>query len=467
MSNLLYYSKYATVFERDGVYAYYHSLRLRPLYINEKFHKLVQSLIEVKDVEKITEKLLMEDATTFRQLVEGLVDLKIFSTSLEFDEKIIKRFRNSLPKPYIQIAYFVMTENCNLACSYCFIVNKMDKGSKYEKVMTKETVKNGLDFFCRQINRQPEHFEEEKTIIIYGGEPLINYKKVQYLICLIKEYKKQGKLPEKTNVSMITNGTLISEEKARYLKQENVSIAISLDGIDANSNSCRKLVDGSPAFDNIINGIKIAQEEGCNCGLSMTLTEETIKDFSKIQDVVQEFGINSLGFNILMTDETFQVAEDYNQKASDFILKGFEFFREKGIYEDRIMRKVKSFVDGKIYLYDCGALGGNQIVIAPNGDVGICHGYLHNREYFVTNLNEEGFNPETDETYLEWNRRTPICMEQCQDCEALGICGGGCPANAKDNGENRSIWDLDERFCVHAKKTLQWLIWDLYDKTIK
>ena len=28
-----------------------------------------------------------------------------------------------------------------------------------------------------------------------------------------------------------------------------------------------------------------------------------------------------------------------------------------------------------------------------------------------------------------------------------------------------SIWDIDEPFCVHAKETLQWLIWDLYEKT--
>lgn len=467
MSELLYYSKYTNVFEKDGIYAYYHSLRLKPLYINKKFHELVQYLIQVKDVDEVIGVLSEEDTTIFRQLVDALINFKIFSTDKDFDNKIIERFRNNLPKPYVQIAYFVMTENCNLACSYCFIENKMDINCKRERVMTKETVKNGLDFFCNLIGRQPKNFDNEKTIIIYGGEPLTNYENVQYLIKLIKKYIEEGKLPEKTNISIITNGTLMTEERANYLKEHNVSIAISLDGIDENCNSCRKFVDGRPAFDDIVKGIKIAQRMKCNCGLSITLTEETIKDFSKIENVVEEYGINSLGFNILMTDENFQVKEGYNEKASEFILKGFEFFRDKGIYEDRIMRKAKSFVDSKVYLYDCGALGGNQIVIAPNGDVGICHGYLHNREYFVSNISDDGFNPETNDIYLEWNKRTPIFMEQCQFCSALGICGGGCPSNAKNNGENKSIWDLDERFCVHAKRTLEWLIWDLYDKTTK
>jgi len=68
--------------------------------------------------------------------------------------------------------------------------------------------------------------------------------------------------------------------------------------------------------------------------------------------------------------------------------------------------------------------------------------------------------PQKSKTYIEWNKRTPLNMPECQDCVALGICGGGCPMNAYSN--NHSIWALDERFCVHAKMTLEWLIWELY-----
>jgi uncharacterized protein len=43
----------------------------------------------------------------------------------------------------------------------------------------------------------------------------------------------------------------------------------------------------------------------------------------------------------------------------------------------------------------------------------------------------------------------------------LGICGGGCPMHAEKN--TGSLWGLDSRFCVHAKATLEWLIWDVYN----
>jgi len=56
-------------------------------------------------------------------------------------------------------------------------------------------------------------------------------------------------------------------------------------------------------------------------------------------------------------------------------------------------------------------------------------------------------------------------MPECHSCEALGVCGGGCPMYAEDLGG--SIWSLDKRFCIHAKMTLEWMIWDLYDKIVE
>ncbi len=461
----LYMSKFVKVFTKKDVVAYYHSLKIKPVYVNAFFHELIEELSHCNDVETVIRGL---DETVKRQfvtLLDALIEYKIFSPDPNFDSKILFRFQNQLPKPYVQIAYFVMTENCNLACSYCFIENKMDHTIARERMMTKERAKQGLDFFCRLIKEDQTQFDAEKTIIIYGGEPLTNFEVINYLLNLIRDYRSQGKLPEQTNISMISNGTLMTKEIAATLKDNNVSVAISLDGANASSNSCRKFHNNVPAFNKITDGIQTVIDAGCNCGLSVTLTEETIKNLDQIEEMVNRYHVNSLGFNILMTDDAFQVAPEYNDKAADFIIRAFELFRQKGIYEDRIMRKAKSFTNSQMYLYDCGALGGNQIVIAPDGQVGICHGCLHNREYFPTTIYDEDFSPTTDEVFAEWNRRTPINMTQCVDCEALGICGGGCPQNAKNNGINHSIWDLDERFCVHAKKTLRWLIWDLYEKT--
>ena len=94
--------------------------------------------------------------------------------------------------------------------------------------------------------------------------------------------------------------------------------------------------------------------------------------------------------------------------------------------------------------------------------MGICHGCLHNKQYFVSNIDDVEFNASKHKDFIEWSQLTPINKDECQECPALGICGGGCPINAMHLKKGNTIHDLDERFCVHSKMTLEFLIKDLY-----
>lgn len=108
---------------------------------------------------------------------------------------------------------------------------------------------------------------------------------------------------------------------------------------------------------------------------------------------------------------------------------------------------------------DCGAPG-NQLVLAPNGDLGVCQAFLPSRKFYSFNINTDkdiGY----DRLVGEWKNRYSLNMDECLDCEALGICGGGCPYNSYVN--TGSIWSLDERMCKHNKEFIDWLMWDIYD----
>ena len=60
-----------------------------------------------------------------------------------------------------------------------------------------------------------------------------------------------------------------------------------------------------------------------------------------------------------------------------------------------------------------------------------------------------------DKNFIEWSQLTPVNHEECMECPALGICGGGCPINAMHLKPGNTIHSIDERFCVHSKKTLE------------
>ena len=459
------FSRFSHRFTRGDTCALFHSLRLKPVFLSASVLSRVEAFLESDDYKKAAsdDKPPQPPAEIASQL-DALRQNKIIVDSPEYDDQTIGYFRGRIGLPYVEIIYFLLSDRCNFDCRYCFV--KRDRPPSYvPSDMSWETAKMALDMFCRLVRQEEERFEDEKTITFYGGEPLLNDAVLCRLAETILEYKEAGKLPEALRSAVVTNGSLMTPEIAKCLATSGVSVAISVDGDEVTTNSDRRYADNRPVYRDILRAIDICRAEGVDLSFSVTLTERSLESPEKTLDtLLNRLGARSIGFNMLLTDKHYTVPDWYDERAAAFLIRAYKVFREKGIYEDRMMRKVKSFVDSSVYYFDCGACGGNQIVVAPDGQVGICHGFLGNREYFVSHVTDEDFDPRRSTEYLEWNKRSPVNMPECQDCTALGMCGGGCPLNAYRNHD--SIWQLDDRFCAHAKMTLEWLIWDLYDKSI-
>lgn len=454
----LFLSRYAHFFEQKPVVACYHSLRMMPVYIPDTLLPIVRKFEEGADLQDLLQFVSLKDQETFLRAVDALENAKVLIQDPIEDEKTIDYFVGLLGNPYPHLAYFILTEKCNFCCSYCFVKNNNPLGN-----MTEEVALKGLDFFCRLIAKDPEQFDLEKTIVFYGGEPLLNWSVFEVLLNKIKDYTESGKLPQETTLNLVTNGSLLNHEIAKKLKEHNVQVSISIDGDDSATNSSRVYANGEPVYQDIKRGFQICKEAGMDIGASCTLSEASIHDFdTTLRVLLDECGVTNLGLNLMISGEE-KMNDGYNERAAKFILDAFQVFRKRGVYEDRIMRKASSFIENKVWPFDCGATGGNQIVIAPDGDIGVCHGFVGEKKYFPTSVYDNDFDISNDKDFREWSMRSPLNMPECQDCPALGICGGGCPYQSEL--EMGSIWALDKRFCVHAKMTLEWLIWDLFKQT--
>ena len=453
-------SRYTHVFDLDDAVALYHSLRMKPVYLKKDTYEDLQAWLVSPFCNEY------DDAPdNLRNEVSELAKYKVLNHSEEDDDKILQFVKSRIPAPAINVCYMITSEQCNLACKYCFLGNN-DKEKRSNFVlenMTKETADKAIEFFIRQIKNSGLDNDDNKPVIIfYGGEPLVNYDVLIYIAEKINSLRESEACIKNAEMSMVSNGLLLTEERALKLRELGVSIAISVDGFTAEANAMRVDVAGNNVFSKILNTLDMCKRIGIDVSLSVTLSEETIKDTKDILELVDKYGVKAFGFNIMMSDENFVVPQEYNEKASQFIIDEFVELRKRGIYEDRIMRKLKAFSKSKVYFSDCAATGGGQIVIAPNGQVGICHGCLHNKQYFVSNVDDLDFDATKDKDFIEWSQLTPINKDECQDCSALGICGGGCPINAMHLKKGNTIHNLDERFCTHSKLTLEFLIKDLY-----
>lgn len=453
-------SRFTHSYDLGEAVALYHSLRMKPVYLSKDAFKSLQAWLASSFCDKIEnapEEILAE--------VQELTKFKILTQTEDEDDRVLQFVKSKIPVPAVNVCYMIMSEQCNLACKYCFLGNNdcAKRSNFLLENMSPETADKAIDFFIRQIKESGLDSEENKPVLIfYGGEPMVNFEVLEHTAARVNELRKEEKCIRNIEMSMVTNGLLLNEARVSKLRELGVAIAISIDGFTEEANSMRVDVAGKPVFSRILDKLNMCKTMGVDVSLSVTLSEETIKNTKDILKLVDAYGVKAFGFNIMMSSDTFVLPESYNEAAAQFIIDEFVELRERGIYEDRMMRKLKSFSKAQVYFSDCAATTGGQIVIAPNGQVGICHGCLHNKQYFVAHIDDDDFIAVKDQNFIEWSQLTPVNHEECMDCPALGICGGGCPVNAMHLRPRNTIHSIDERFCVHSKKTLEFFIRDLY-----
>ncbi|MBF0651080.1 radical SAM protein [Dysgonomonas sp. GY75] len=442
------FSKYVHFFYVEkNVIGIYHSLLIKTVFIDKE---------ELQNIELYfrTNKFVnTEIENSIKYLYQNYFIIK----SNEEDNALYDKCTSLIFPSAISNTYIVVTENCNFNCKYCFISETVN-ANKINKVMTQEGVQASVALLQRTYERQQTDYD--KTITFYGGEPLLNYDIIKFFIEEIELIKRTEYWPDDVRFAIITNGSLLTSEIIEFLKANRISIGISYD-IDKSAHSNRISKNNKDTFDIVREKIELCKTEQIPFSLSITITENIIKNKEAILEEILKINPTTVAFNLLIPNHKILQNNSYYENATGFMIDIFKVLRKQGIYEDRVMRKVQAFSVNKLYLYDCCASGGNQYTITPSGEIGICHGYLNNRKYFSANVFDKNFDFRENIDFNYWKKRSPLFMEKCFDCECLGICGGGCPYAAEYM--YGSIYELDERFCIHAKKLLKWLIDDLYD----
>ncbi len=107
------------------------------------------------------------------------------------------------------------------------------------------------------------------TIEFQGGEPLVNFGVVKHII----EYatKRNQELGKRLEFTMVSNFSLMDEEKLAYLLEHKVQICTSIDGPAAMHNAQRKLPTTHNAYQAAAKWIKRINEAYIEIGLDPTL----------------------------------------------------------------------------------------------------------------------------------------------------------------------------------------------------
>lgn len=183
---------------------------------------------------------------------------------------------------FTNLHLFVVTLRCDHSCPYCQVSRQSEDKAMYD--MTKETADKALDI----VFRSPS---PALKIEFQGGEPLLNFDMVKYIV---KEAKERNKLFNREIQFVIaTTLSLINDDILKFCKEHKIILSSSLDGPEDLHNENRPRV-GKDSYQKFIQGLTRAREVLGYDQVSALMTT-TDKSLSRVKEIIDEY--LKLGFD--------------------------------------------------------------------------------------------------------------------------------------------------------------------------
>lgn len=264
----------------------------------------------------------------------------------------------------------------------------------------------------------------------------------------------------KPKYTVVTNGTLLTEDKIIFCKDHKINIGLSVDGPRLITDRARKDENGTGAYPMIIHALELLKKHDYIPSLSVTISEDVLRNQATVIDWLREmhfsFGIKDISYNLLrFQDEGFD-KKKYSNAASSFIIASYKQLGDI-INDSRINRKILSLTRSTFFYGDCAAITGNQIVLKANGDIGLCQVFCQSDETTVGNVSAGSLSEIIENAVIpalsKYKRFLPVFRKSCQKCEAIFACGGGCYWESGDCDKS-----CDIGYCQYSKTLHAWML---------
>lgn len=327
-----------------------------------------------------------------------------------------------------QTITFIVTDDCNLRCKYCYITHK-----SAEKRMSLDTAKRFIDY----ILSSDINFAEAVILDFIGGEPMLEAELIGQICDYFKVRAFECQHPWYWNyrINICTNGVNYSSPAVQKLINDNngkMSVTITLDGCKEKHDMQRVFPDGSGSFDIIDKNIDLWMTQALP-GTKVTFASD---DLPLLKDSIVSLwkrGITKVAANVVFEDvwkeEDDKIFEDQLIQLADYIIDNHLF--DSGnictLFDEIIgFPNQGDSLDGTY----CGA--GKMMALSADGDIYPClryygHSLNHHEDWPIGNI-DTGIDMEKIRPFVAASLRLQS-DEECINCEVAtgcAMCQGFC-----------------------------------------
>ena len=340
-------------------------------------------------------------------------------------------FRDSPNFHETHLVEILVTEKCNLACGYC-----LAGAHPHMPAMSPETARRVVDLAFGMEEARGIGFE------FSGGEPFLKFALMRDLAEYIHHHPKRDQRPVYLTVQ--TNGTLLNDERVRWLRDNRVQVGVSLDGQPWSQNTSRPQVNGGESFSRLIAGIDLLQRHRVPFGALVVLNRSNVGSVSELVDFLLDNAIGSFKLNpvaFLGTARgnwegfglTQQQVLRYFITLIDLVARNGYPLVEANVHTmlDFLVSKQRKT---RCMRTHCGA-GDTFQAISAAGDIYPCGRSTQTPAFKLGNVMQPALlslsqPARTNPHVIAIRERRPAALEGCVVCEYRQFCQAGCSAQA-------------------------------------
>lgn len=304
----------------------------------------------------------------------------------------------------------VVTEKCNLNCSYCY--------------MKKNSINMSNETFDKHYKSLPilmsKYNQSDYVTSFFGGEPLLNFELIKYAVNILKND------PKCKGMTVVTNGLPLGPDKKNFLNENGVNISISFDGLWNDVN--RKLINGGDSVKYYINNKNFLRLKSCK--VMVGPKRGTVSMVDNYRWFMNEFDILSPDYTLvrddIWSDEDVELFSKELTELTDENIKVLLSGKESiiGWYE---LYFLDTYIYKKYGKRKFGCFAGNHgLSFMPDGFVYPCARFGSKKEYLVyDSILNHFYEPDRLEIISD-KISNPQEYKECKECSLYNICNAGC-----------------------------------------
>ncbi|MGE5341298.1 MAG: radical SAM peptide maturase, CXXX-repeat target family [Candidatus Omnitrophota bacterium] len=365
-------------------------------------------------------------------------------------KELIKTPSSSWQEGKAKTVTFIVCEDCQLVCGYCYLVGKNKKSR-----MSFETARKTVDYLLKK----REIFNEGSIIWEFiGGEPFLEIDLIDQISDYIKEQMFLTDHPwfNSYRFSFSTNGLLYHTPSVQDYIEKNkshLSIGITIDGTKRKHDMHRVYPDGRGSYDDVVKNIPLWLQQFPDSSTKVTVASDDIPLIKESVLHLWDLGITSVNINVVFEDVwkdgDDQLLEEQLTQLADTIIDE-DLYRDHtcSFFQENMGNMMDCVTDNNNW---CGA--GKMLSIDHQGNFYPCTRFaqysLQNKKPLIVGNVDTGIDLNKLRPFLTLDRVTQS-PDKCIECEVGSGCAW-CQAANYDFADTDTVYQRAVYICKMHK----------------